>query len=118
MLYFLRIFEGTGYLINMLIEVIIDMRYFMVVLIITIVAFGNSYYTISEANDADNKFLNSWVQAILFSYELAIGNWDLTGMGNKAEVFIWILFVLCTVFNMVIMLNLLIAIISETYDRV
>ena len=102
----------------MLIQVVVDMRYFLLVLLITIIAFGNSYYTISESNDEEDKFLDDYFASFLFSYELALGNWDLTGMGNRAMPLVWILFILVTMFNTIIMLNLLIAIISETYDNV
>ena len=47
LLYFLRIFEGTGYLIHMVIEVIIDMRYFTLITFIVVVAFANSLILIS-----------------------------------------------------------------------
>ena len=38
--------------------------------------------------------------------------------GFESDSIGWILFFICTVFNMIVMLNLLIAIISETYNRV
>jgi hypothetical protein len=49
-LYFLRIFKNTGYLIRMIIEVCYDMRHFFLVLLITVIAFGHSFYIISLAN--------------------------------------------------------------------
>lgn len=118
LLYFLRIFEGTGYLINMLIEVVKDMRYFILVLLITIIAFANSYFTISRANDDENEFASTYIDALLYSYEMALGNWDLGSMGEVALPYAYILFVIATLFNTIIMLNLLIAIISDTYARV
>ena len=36
----------------------------------------------------------------------------------KDDYLAWILFLLCTVFNLIVMLNLLIAIISDTYEKV
>ena len=56
-LYFLRIFERTGYLIRMIVEVVSDMRYFFVVLLITIAGFSEAFQRISLANSectADN----------------------------------------------------------------
>lgn len=50
LLYFLRIFRPTGYLIGMILEVVKDMRYFFVVLLITIIAFGSAFLTISLGN--------------------------------------------------------------------
>ena len=51
LLYFLRIFQNTGYLIRMIIEVIKDMQYFFLVLLITIAAFGDSFLRISLGNE-------------------------------------------------------------------
>ena len=36
----------------------------------------------------------------------------------KDELLAWTLFLMCTLFNLIVMLNLLIAIISDTYERV
>ena len=49
-LYFLRIFKSTGYLIQMIIEVVYDMRVFMVILLVTIVAFSDAFLSISLGN--------------------------------------------------------------------
>ena len=40
------------------------------------------------------------------------------GEGFEEESIAWILFFLCALFNLIVMLNLLIAIISETYQKV
>lgn len=40
-LYFLRIFKQTGYLIKIIIEVVKEMRFFLLILLLTIVAFGD-----------------------------------------------------------------------------
>lgn len=42
--YFLRIFSSTAHLIRMIIEIISDMRYFVLVLMLAVLAFGNSFY--------------------------------------------------------------------------
>ena len=43
---------------------------------------------------------------------------ELSMDGFEEENIAWILFFLCAIFNLIVMLNLLIAIISDTYDRV
>ncbi len=50
-LYFLRIYKSTGYLISMIFEVIKDMRFFFLVLLITIIAFADSLLSIANANE-------------------------------------------------------------------
>ena len=49
-LFFLRLFKPTGYLIRMIVLVIVDMKSFLLVLTITIVAFGDSFLSLSLAN--------------------------------------------------------------------
>jgi hypothetical protein len=49
-LYFLRIFQGTGYLIKTIIAVVLDMRYFLLILLLTMVAFGDSFRAMSTSN--------------------------------------------------------------------
>jgi len=117
-LYFLRVFDTTGYLIRMIIDVIRDMRAFMIILLVTIIAFANSFFSISEANLEEDKFVSGFLDSIFFTYRLSLGDWDTESMGQKAQFFVWLLFVLCTVFNLIVMLNLLIAIISETFANV
>ncbi len=50
-LYFLRIYRSTGYLISMIFEVVKDMRFFFLVLLITIIAFADSLLSIANANE-------------------------------------------------------------------
>ena len=57
LLYFLRIFKSTGYYIRTIIEVIMDIKYFLLMLLLTIVAFGDSMRQISESNTPDNAFM-------------------------------------------------------------
>jgi hypothetical protein len=47
----MRIFDSTGYLIRIIIQVIIDMRHFLLVLLLTFVAFGDAIRSISDSNE-------------------------------------------------------------------
>ncbi len=49
-LYFLRIFKMTSYLVQLVIQVIYDMQGFMIVLLITIMAFSDAFLSISLGN--------------------------------------------------------------------
>ena len=127
-LYFLRIFEATGYLIKIIIEVFIDMRFFLMILLLTFVAFGDALRSISSVNPPDSiddlgqtvqyQFITTWFDGVMFVYRMVLGDFDTTAFGVVAVPYVWILFILCTLFNMIIMLNLLIAIISESFARI
>lgn len=97
------------------------MRIFLLLLLLTIVAFGDSLSVIALANKDENKrFTTGFFDSILYTYRIILGDFSLEDFQNTETasiVAIW-LFILCTVFNMIIMLNLLIAIISETFAKV
>ncbi len=49
---------------------------------------------------------------------MILGSWETGEFGSVAIPTVWFIFVVCTLFGMVIMLNLLIAIISNTFNSV
>lgn len=85
-LYFFRLLKETGYLIRMIMEVISDMRYFMLVMLITICAFGNATlvlvtgYPESAVGDDgvayDPRFISSWIGCVKYTYEVILGGFD------------------------------------------
>eukprot|EP00347_Sterkiella_histriomuscorum_P010531 403375928 len=114
----LRIFKETGYLIRMIIEVIYDMGIFLMVLLITVAAFGDTFLRISNGNIEEEQFIESFIPAVAFAYSMILGTYDINAFGEVAQPLVWIFWVLCTILDMIVMLNLLIAIISSTYERV
>ena len=118
LLYFLRIFKNTGYLIGMIQQVVLDMRSFLLILFIVIAAFGDAFMSISSANEDADKFTFSFIDSFLYTYRIILGDFNTDGFGTVSVVLVWILFLMCTVFNMIILLNLLISIISETFANV
>jgi hypothetical protein len=56
-LYFLRIFDGTGFLIRAILAVIVDMKYFLLILLIAMMAFGDSFKVMSMANVEGKEFI-------------------------------------------------------------
>jgi len=117
-LYFLRIYENFGYLIRIVQEVVVDMRFFLCVLLLTVFAFADAFLSISMANPPDSRFTTDFTDASLYVYRMILGDFDTSDFGLVSTYMVWTLFVLCTVLNMIIMLNLLIAIISESFARI
>lgn len=57
-LYFFRVFRTTGYYIRMLVQVIIDIRYFIFVFVLTILAFAHAWFVFLK-NKADGAVFSS-----------------------------------------------------------
>jgi hypothetical protein len=91
-------------------------------------------YIISRANDSNIEnqdpsnheidpdqyhYFSSFNEALISSYLTALGDWgtdDFDDSGNGQLT--WTIFLLATALNCVVMLNLLIAIVSETFANV
>ena len=141
-LYFFRIFRQTGHFIAMLVQVLSDMKVFMAVFTITLIAFAQAFLLLSNNNtacinpDKDGVFENAdaclmedgenpaqfisggFFGSLLFAYNMSLGAFDSALLGKTYYLMAAILFFLATLFLCVIMLNLLIAVISETYVTV
>jgi hypothetical protein len=53
-LYFMRIYSSFAYLIRMIVQVFKDMKTFLVVLMVTIMAFSDAFEVLSDGNEPEN----------------------------------------------------------------
>lgn len=75
-LYYLRIFEATSSLIRMITQVVVDIRYFLMVLLLTIVAFGDAFKTISNGNDSDGFVQSGFFGSFFYVYNMCLGAYE------------------------------------------
>ena len=76
----------------------------------------NTIDHLNAENTIYEKYLQEYTNALKISFLTALGQFD-----PKLEVYgesDWIIFILCCIFNIIVLLNLLIAIISETYTEI
>lgn len=127
-LYFMRVFKSVGFYIKTIIEVMIDMRYFLVVLLVGFLAFGDSLRKLQDYDtDADDgSFIDNVLfydgdarmfDGFMYIFAQALGGYDPT-TGSIGASFTLFLIFLSAFFNCIIMMNLLIAIISDSFARV
>jgi hypothetical protein len=119
LLFFLRTSGEFGWLVRLIVEVLADMRVFMLILGIAIFAFTDAFFTISRNQYTEFQIESSagyqpYFDALTYTYLLTLGDFD---QSTSASIQ-WIFFFAASLFNLIIMLNLLIAVISETHARV
>lgn len=102
---FLRLFQKTRVFIRLLVETTSDMIPFMVVLISSMIGFSLTYQTMTGS---------PVIQSLQYNYRLMFGDFQIEDEVSD----IWILFVVASTLMPLIMLNMLIAIMSDTYARV
>jgi hypothetical protein len=93
------------------------MKNFFLVLLIVSAAYADSLLIISL--NSDNPFASSFIDSLIYIYRIILGDFAVDELyDTKVSWLSMSLFILCTIFNMIVMLNLLIAIISETFAKV
>ena len=103
---YFRIFDRTRYLIHLLLKVMTDLGPFLIIFFLSNFAATLAFY--SNSSDSDFGDL------LLATYSISYGAWDYTWPTELQ----YIIFILCSLINTLVLLNLLIAIISDTYSRV
>lgn len=58
----------------MITEVISSMRVFLLILAITMMAFGEAFLRFSEKSDEDAQFLLNYADAFVYTFRLAVGD--------------------------------------------
>jgi hypothetical protein len=117
-LYFLRIYRLTSYFIRMLSTVIWEIRTFLLVLLIVYLGFGEAFLRLSQ-NSPDAPYVPNYAYSLVYAFRLSIGDTDTDKFDDGAQpVSAWLIFILCALFTNIIMLNLLIALISESFGKI
>lgn len=120
--YFLRIFAPTAAFIRMITEVIKDMSIFTLIFILGVITFANTFFMLDGANTnliEERVAGDSWFQTIAYIYINSMGEFDTDGFGkSEHSSALWLYWLGCTVMMQIIMLNLLIAIMGDTFDKV
>ena len=126
--YLMRLFEPTSFFVRLIFESFKDIFYGLLVFIVILMMFGNALIVLSQDREPfyfryfeeDNS---DYLNVFLNMYELSIGTWAYDGIfsENKNDSVMkvtWLIFVLSTMITQIIFLNMLIAIMGDTYDRV
>lgn len=72
----------------------------------------------ADSENPDERFIHSLMDSIFFAYRMSLGDFDTGALGGVHLALVQITVVLATLFLTIVMLNLLIAVISDTYARV
>ena len=114
---FLRAFEWSGSLVRMMTQIISDMRPFLALQIVLLVGFTTSFSRLLAKGDDNFK---SW-SSFLTGYDMLLGNWDIDQFIGASDVTSNAALIAGSLYMFlvpIVTMNLLIAIMSDSYDRV
>lgn len=134
--YFFRLFRPTAAFIRMIVEMLKDIRVFLLVFFIGIFAFSNAYYVFDlytdnlidkwmadptkNPDEAPEKIAGeSFIDAFIYTYQQSLGELGSDGFDDSySPTVFWIVFFCSTILLQITLLNLLIAIMGDTFGRV
>ena len=127
----LRLFDTTAFFISLIQNTVYDIRSFLLILFICYMMFGSAFYILNmnrlgvtdeegESAEIVPNISTFWVfDAFYNQYELGLGEFELDGIrasdNNKALVYL--LFLLSTFTIQITFLNMLIAIMGDTFGQ-
>ena len=122
----MRLFQSLAKYVNLIQRTIQDCLKFMALVLIIIFSFTNFFYVINlNMMDKGGSYLPQYssdspmLDAFLSVYFICIGFYDVTGFGNgHDESYIWFMFILGTFINLIVFMNMLIAIMAKTFSDV
>ena len=100
-----QVFDQTRHYIGLIEAVTVDIVPFFVILIYFVLGYCTVMATTNDLN-----FVDSFKGA----YELILGDFDTSNMSDLQ----WLIFFFGAIFNVIVTLNLLISIISESFDKI
>jgi len=109
--YFLRIYRDTGFFVNMFVKVVYEIKVFFLLYILILCAFAFTFYIQAPSGISPLYFLNQ-------TYLIGLGADDMDWSEFPAPAMMQLFYLGGTLFITIVMLNLLIAIISEAYEEV
>lgn len=128
MLYFCMAYEHFGAMVRMVMIVIRDMRYFFVLLTFILCSFGLTLSLMLKSSEGQNSnadaFASGFDTAILQLFTIIFGDFQysnlqgILSLGTAVSKLAVALLCCYAVLLLIVLVNLLIAIVSETYDTV
>lgn len=118
--YFLRIFSATAAFIRMITEIFRDMAVFSLIYVIANLAFANAFFLLERgfSEKGDKIVGDNLYYVIIYTYMTGLGEFDTEFQDQENEGYYWAFFLICTILIQIVMLNLLIAIMGDTFARV
>jgi Ion transport protein len=120
--YFLRIFKPTSAFIRMITEIIKDMGIFSLIYLLANISIANALFVLDGSlnkNAVEVTTYDGYLGTMASVYLNGLGDFSTDNFkGHPNEELVWIYFFILTVLITLVLLNLLIAIMGDTFDRV
>ncbi len=122
--YWLRLFEKPAFFVLLLTETLDNIKYFITLIFVSLIMFGIPMVILNNSRGQDNLVLEGpfdfWILNMLLNqYLLALGEFNIDEFRNGGQTELcYVYFVLAAFITQLTMLNMLIAIMGDTFERI
>ncbi|CDW78457.1 wd-40 repeat protein [Stylonychia lemnae] len=119
--FFLRIYDGFSFLVQMMAGVFKDLKYFLSFFLIMILQFGMIFLVLFKAEQIDEYNGVNKLAYFLMAFRISSGDFNVDNyhsQGDLLVIFSWIIWLLAVIILNIVFMNFIIAVISESYERV
>ncbi|CDW84948.1 UNKNOWN [Stylonychia lemnae] len=119
--FFLRIYDGFSFLVQMMAGVFKDLKYFMMFFIIIILQFGMIFLVLFQAKQIDEYNGINKLAYFLMAFRISSGDFQLDDYHSQEDglvIFTWMIWLVAVLTLNIVFMNFIIAVISESYERV
>jgi len=112
---YIRIIESVGVHLRIVSQMIINLFVFFMIIMVFICGFSMAFQILLGDRDFANR---SWGQSIVNMFRVAIGDADWTTIQESGDILAYILFITYIIICTILMLNLLIAMLNQSYTAI
>lgn len=122
--YWMRLFSSTAYYVKLITQTLDDVMLFLLLCLIILFAFANFFYMLNIGTDSNNAALPVYTglripDAIIAIFQFALGQFATDGFINSDyDILLWISFNVCVFLMIVVFMNMIIAIMGNTFANV
>lgn len=109
---YFRVIDSLRYLIEMVLKIYLDIRAFLTIISLFVLVYGVALIGVDRINAVQEP--GNIQEKLKIGAELGLGNWD---VGDDWNYWNWGLFIFSAITFTVILLNLIIAIVSATFEE-
>ncbi|CDW74716.1 wd-40 repeat protein [Stylonychia lemnae] len=119
--FFLRIYDGFSFLVQMMGGVFKDIKYFLSFFLIMILQFGMIFLVLFKADSIEEYNGVNYFAYFLMAFRISSGDFNVDNYQKQGEIlviFSWIIWLIAVMTLNIVFMNFIIAVISESYERV
>lgn len=117
----LKLFKDTGFYVRLLGSTLRDVLIFLILFFCILFTFGDALMIMNEKRSSElykNYFDISFFNSIFNQYLIGLGDFDIENYELlQHDWFVWVLFIFMTFLTQIVFLNMLIAIMGNTYAK-